>query len=277
MSDDKLVKRQGNFSRALRGEEPLVIGEVLQRAWEITVRSLPVMLPLMIAYIVIAMVLNSLFLTIPEGMTMFDVMLDPELKSDNDWTGIVTQIILAPLWGGLTLIGILNANDEKITFSAAFSVLQRSIPVMAVTFVKLALPALITFLAFVSIGLFSPPAAGAVSLIALIIINITFMLAIPLVVHRQTSVFKSIMGSVLVLRRYFWRALGLMIIMVIIIIISALPLLLGLLFTLPLLFNVTGVLYIALLGDRDTQEAEPVFAEEQVEASSPINKDTPNE
>lgn len=277
MSDDKLVKRQGNFSRALRGEEPLVIGEVLQRAWEITVRSLPVMLPLMIAYIVIAMVLNSLFLTIPEGMTMFDVMLDPELKSDNDWAGIVTQIILAPLWGGLTLIGILNANDEKITFSAAFSVLQRSFPVMAVTFVKLALPALITFLAFVSIGLFSPSAAGAVSLIALIIINITFMLAIPLVVHRQTSVFKSIMGSVLVLRRYFWRTLGLMIIMVIIIIISALPLLLGLLFTLPLLFNLTGVLYITLLGDHDTQESEPALAEGQDEASPLVNKDTPNE
>lgn len=277
MSDDKLVKRQGNFSRALRGEEPFVIGAVLQRAWEITVRSLPVMLPLMIAYIVIAMVLNSLFLPVPEGMTMFEVMLDPELQGDNDWIGVVTQIILAPLWGGLTLLGILNANDDKLTFSAAFSVLQRSFQVMAVTFFRITLPAVITFLAFMSIGQFSPSAAGAIGLITLVIINITFMLAIPLVVHRQTSVFKSIMGSVLVLRRYFWRVLGLIIIMTIIVIISALPLFIGLLFTVPMMFNLTGVVYISLLGDHDQQAAEPVITEGQDEATPPVNNETHNE
>ncbi|HET8816071.1 MAG TPA: hypothetical protein VFM61_01345, partial [Pseudidiomarina sp.] len=125
MSDDKLVKRQGNFSQALRGEVPLVIGEVLQRAWEITVRGLPVMLPMVIACVLVAMLVNALIAPDTGDATLFEIAMDPELQNQNEWARYLTEILLAPLWGGLTFLGILNANDEKLSFGAFFFALQR--------------------------------------------------------------------------------------------------------------------------------------------------------
>lgn len=277
MSNDKLVKRQGNFSKALRGEEPLVIGEVLQRAWEITVRGLPVMLPLVIACVLVAMLVNALFAPDTGGATVFEVATNPELQNQSEWARYLTEILLAPLWGGLIMLGILNANDEKLTFGAFFSVLQRALQLVAITFVKLTIPVIIGYLAMVTVGQFSPTAAVVVGFIAFLLVNITFMLAAPLAVHRQTSVFKSIMGSVLVLRRYFWRLFGLMIILGIIVVISMLPLFLGLLFTLPLSFNVIGVLYISLLGDKDSQDPAPELADDSEAARQSTIDESPNE
>lgn len=260
MSDDKLVKHDGNFSKALRGEEPLVIGNVLQRSWEITVRGLPVMLPLVVLCVLISILINYLLAPETAGTSMFEVAADPELQAQTEWARYLTDLIVAPLWGGLILLGILNANDEKLSFGAFGVALQRSLQLIAVTFVKLFIPAAVGFLVMFLLGGFSVPAAIAIEFIVLVVVNITFMLAAPLVVHRNTSVFKSIMGSVLVLRRYFWRVLGLMIILGIIVLISMLPLFLGLLFTLPLTFNVMGVLYITLLGARDDNRTDAVIA-----------------
>lgn len=243
----------GDFSRALRGEIKLTVGPLLQRSWDITLRSLPWMLGVFIAVMLLNMVVSEILMT----LLPYDeqAMANPE---NIDWeqvnlgnfviSSLLQELILAPFAAMLIFVGMLNAIDQKPSFSKLRGVLQFAPQLMLVALLKLIVMVLgagiiLGVFQFISVGL-----AILLGVLVAIYLQLVMMLAVPLIIDRQLSAVRALIASFLVINKAMFPVLGLMVLVGIIVVISALPLLLGLIFTLPMAFNAIGVVYNSLVG-----------------------------
>ncbi|OZB06525.1 MAG: hypothetical protein B7X54_02130 [Idiomarina sp. 34-48-12] len=243
----------GDFSRALRGEIKLTVGPLIQRAWDITLRSLPWMLGVFIAVMLLNMVVSEILMT----LLPYDeqAMANPE---NIDWeqvnlgnfaiSSLLQELILAPFAAMLIFVGMLNAIDQKPNLAKLRGVLQFAPQLILVALLKLTVTVLsagivIGVFSFISVGL-----AVLLGVLVAIYLQLVMMLAVPLIIDRQLSAVRALIGSFLVINKAMFPVLGLMVVVGIIVIISALPLLLGLIFTLPMAFNAIGVVYNSLVG-----------------------------
>jgi len=240
----------GDFSRALRGEIKLEIGSSLQRSWDITVRALPIMLTALALIIVINMLLHGLFdQWIP---------VDPAQPNVRNQLlqAVIGMLVMSPLVAYLSYAGILNARDQKPLWSHWSLVLAAARRVIAVTAIQAALMLIIVVLVIVipvAIGLPLGIVMGLL-FVALAYLQLTLILAVPLVLDQQLSAVRACLGSWLVVTKLSGPLLGLYALMLVILFISALPMMLGLLFTVPMLFNLTGVVYDQLIGPKSPTE-----------------------
>lgn len=260
MSEERVAVKRGNYADAHAGKLSIPVGELLQRSWEITARSLPVMLPVA----VVIFILSSLFSGWLEG---YFPPGGPDPESMNIRNALINmqvpQIMLSPLFAILTLMGIRNANDEKLSFSMITETLQRAPQVVLATVVEYFLLIVVVLMTVLALSWLNIAFAVSMAFIAAVISMILLRLMVPLIVHRKFGVGRAFLGSVLVVKNYLWPILGLLILMYIILFISALPFLIGLIFTFPMLNNLVGVIYIALYGDN--QQPQELRADEQLE------------
>ncbi len=247
---------QDNFAAALRGEIPLSVGDILQRGWDITLRSLPIMLlglvVLLLANWVISLVVAQIFPVDESNINMLHL----------SGQSIASSLLIAPFTAILYLIGLRNARDIKPSvnlFGEALAHAPKMVVIAAVLIVAMAIPTALLFLIFDASGTFF-----ALFFLIAMYLQISFTLAVPLVLERNLPVMRAIMASVIILNKKMLPLLGLYVIMTIIIFISALPLLLGLLFTMPMWFNVIGVIYNRLIGvPSETNENSVATVEEE--------------
>ncbi len=256
MSQEKQANQRlpvGDFSRALRGDIKLEIGPSLQRSWDITVRALPIMLTALAVIIVINLLLQGLF----ERWIPVDPQL-PNLRNQL-LQAIIGMLVMAPLVAYLSYAGILNARDERPLWSHWQLVLGVARKVIAVTAIQATLMLVIVTVVVVlpvAIGL---PLGVVMSLlfVALAYLQLSLILAVPLVLDQHLTPFRACMGSWLVVTKQTGPLIVLYALMLIILFISALPLMLGLLFTVPMLFNLTGVVYDQLIGPKAHTDIAP--------------------
>ncbi|RUO61219.1 hypothetical protein CWI76_02840 [Pseudidiomarina marina] len=256
----------GDFSRALRGEIKLTIGPLLQRSWDITLRSLPWMLGVFIGVMVLNMVVSEILMT----LLPYDeqAMANPE---NIDWeqvnlgnlaiSSVLQELILAPFTAMLVFVGMLNAIDQKPSFAKLRGVLQFAPQLMLVALFKIVIMALgvgiiIGVVSFINVAL-----AIVLGVLAAIYLQLVMMLAVPLIIDRQLTASRALIASFMVINKAMFPVLGLMVLVGIIVLISALPLLLGLIFTLPMAFNAIGVVYNALVGCTDNSQISHEFTE----------------
>ncbi|WP_404407853.1 hypothetical protein LG272_08130 [Pseudidiomarina marina] len=249
----------GDFSRALRGEIKLTIGPLLQRSWDITLRSLPWMLGVFIGVMVLNMVVSEILMT----LLPYDeqAMANPE---NIDWeqvnlgnlaiSSVLQELILAPFTAMLVFVGMLNAIDQKPSFAKLRGVLQFAPQLMLVALFKIVIMALgvgiiIGVVSFINVAL-----AIVLGVLAAIYLQLVMMLAVPLIIDRKLTASRALIASFMVINKAMLPVLGLMVLVGIIVLISALPLLLGLIFTLPMAFNAIGVVYNALVGCTDNSQ-----------------------
>ncbi|MGQ4275923.1 hypothetical protein ACQ5ES_02555 [Pseudidiomarina sp. E22-M8] len=231
---------QDNFAAALRGEVPLSVGDVIQRSWDITLRALPIMLLGM----VILMLANW-------AISSVSAQFFPVDETDIDYLNISAQsvlsaLLIAPFTAIMALMGLQNARDSKptaATIGEALRYAPKMTAVAAVLMTAMIIPGVLLYLIFGSSGTFF-----ALFVVIAIYLQLSFTLATPLILERQLSVSRAIFASVLILNKKMLPLIAIYAIFTIIVIISALPLLLGLIFTIPMSFNVIGVIYNRLIG-----------------------------
>lgn len=251
-NDNTVTVAKGNFAKALKGEIKLTVGPLLQRSWEITLRSLPWMFGVFIGLLALNYIVSSgLALLFPFDQS---VLADQERI---DWSqielnnlfisGLLQELILAPFSAMLIYLGMLNAADVRPSMAKLRDVLQVAPQLIFASFLKLALIA-ISALLLSAIGMLIGGFVLLLIVLVVIYIQLAFMLAVPLIIDRRLSTIKAMLASFIVINKTMFPVLILMALMAIILMISAIPLLLGLIFTLPMAFNLIGVLYHALIG-----------------------------
>lgn len=236
----------GDFSRALRGEIKLAVGPSLQRSWDITLRTLPLMLSALALIIIVNVLLQSVF---DQWIPVDLQQLNPRNQAVQALLGM---LIMAPLVAYLSYAGLLNARDQKPTWQHWQLVLGFAPRVLAATVIQAGLMMVIVLLIMVLPTLLGVPLAltMALLLVALVYLQLSLILAIPLVLDQRLSAVRACIGSWLVVTKVMAPLLALYSIMLLIVFISAVPMMLGLLLSIPMLFNLTGVVYDQLIGPK---------------------------
>lgn len=149
---------------------------------------------------------------------------------------VVTMILASaaayPFMAGLNMVGIRRAAGQPFSFNEIFSHFGRTVPLL--------LTALLMML-LIYIGFFLLVLPG-------IYLAVAYMLAIPLVVERGLSPWQALEASRKAISQHWFKAFGLFLLIGVIVMLSAIPLGIGLIWSIPLFVVAMGVLYRTIFG-----------------------------
>ena len=146
--------------------------------------------------------------------------------------GIFASALAYPFLAGINMIGIRRAADQPISFNDVFSHFGRTVPLM--------ITAILTML-LIYVGMLLLIIPG-------FYLAIAYMLAIPLVVERGLSPWQALEASRKAISQHWFKVFGLFLLLGLITGISAIPLGIGLVWTIPLFTIAIGVLYRTIFG-----------------------------
>lgn len=153
---------------------------------------------------------------------------------------IVGQLIISvlgsaatyPFLAGINMIGIRRAADQPISFNEMFSHFGRFVPLLLTGLLMMVL-IYVGLLLFILPGLY---------------LAVAYMLAIPLAVERGLSPWQALEASRKAVSQHWFKAFGLYLLLGLIVIVSALPLGIGMIWTIPLFVIAIGVVYRIVFG-----------------------------
>ena len=130
------------------------------------------------------------------------------------------------------MIGIRRAADQPATINELFAYFGLFVPLLVTGLA-------ITVLTYLGLILLVLPG---------IYLGVSYALAIPLVVERGLSPWQAMEASRKAIGQHWFKVFGLFLALGLIMLLSAIPLLIGLVWTLPLAFIAIGVLYRTIFG-----------------------------
>lgn len=162
------------------------------------------------------------------------------ISDSNPFAQVFGQLLISlfaaactyPFFAGILMIGIRRAADQPIDFSRVFGYFACSLPLIVTGVVM-------TLLIYLGALLLLLPG---------IYLGIAYLLAMPLVVERGLSPWQALEASRKAITQHWFKVFGLVLLLSVIIGISALPLGIGLIWSLPLSVTAIGVLYRDIFG-----------------------------
>ena len=199
------------------------IGEVLKTANE---KQVGFKLNYFIALIIYSAI--SVLITLAQEATV---------GTADDVTASVVEIlitfVLFPLGVGLGLLGIRRAAGKETPVSTLWEPYSHAIPLI-VMFVLMAVLIVAGFFLLVLPGIY---------------LSIAYSFAPYLIVERNMGVWEALETSRKAITEYWWRYFGLMLVALLLIIIASIPLLLGLIWLIPIVAIATGEVFQKTFGN----------------------------
>lgn len=146
--------------------------------------------------------------------------------------GILASAMAYPFMAGINMVGIRRAADQPISFNEIFSHFGRTVP-LVITAIVMMLLIYLGMILLVIPGLY---------------LAIAYMLAIPLVVERGLSPWQALEASRKAISQHWFKVFGLFLLLGLITMVSAIPLGIGLIWSIPLFVIAMGVLYRTIFG-----------------------------
>ena len=145
---------------------------------------------------------------------------------------IVITLVLFPLGVGLGLLGIRRAAGKDTPVSTLWEPYSHALPLI-VMFILMAVLVVVGFFLLVLPGIY---------------LSIAYSFAPYLIVEKNMGVWQALETSRKAITQYWWRYFGLMIVALVLIIIGAIPLLIGLIWVLPIVAIATGEVFAKTFG-----------------------------
>ncbi|WP_418139896.1 hypothetical protein AB9R84_07340 [Oceanimonas smirnovii] len=215
---------------------------ILQEAWQ---RIYGAKLTMILAAIGVAgswLVLNQLLLTVAGG-------------EENQWSAsllsLIISMVMAPMSGGLDMIGIYRAAEKPIRPSQIFDYFRFILP--------LAVASLL--MGFIT-SLFLPLGAAlglpvAVSLLPTLILSMALMFVFPLILEKQLSPVQAIVVSLRLFARQWLALVVIHLLLVVLFMAAILSFGVGLIWVAPLYMTVKGIIYRQVCGVGGDQQPGP--------------------
>jgi uncharacterized membrane protein len=211
----------GTIEDALAGRYDFAIGDVLYEAWKLTPGMKGTFwrgaVPLYLAYLLAAVVGGVLYKNAPVMRVLFNLFL-----------GAVAPVLFL----GLVAMGVRRAAGLGIAFATAFCGLRKALP----AFIAGLLTTLLTY-----VGL-------ALLLLPGIYLAIAYCMTFPLIADRDFAPWQALETSRQVVSKHWFKYCGLLGMMGLLVGVSAVPLGIGLIWTVPWAANVLGVAYRRTFG-----------------------------
>ena len=150
---------------------------------------------------------------------------------------IIVTLILFPLGVGLGLLGIRRAAGKETPVSTLWEPYSHALPLI-VMFVLMAVLIVAGFFLLVLPGIY---------------LSIAYSFSPYLIVEKNMGVWEALETSRKAITEYWWRYFGLMLVALLLIIIGSIPLLIGLLWVLPIIAIATGEVFAKTFGSPETE------------------------
>lgn len=224
---------QGSVDKALEGDYEFTIGGVLSEAWERVEGSKLRFLAAFFVYVIIGVAV-SMVVSLFFGPSQFYYDQGLILKGvlNDQAQNLLSSPILIPLMVGMIFLGIRRAVDEEIEVKSIF---DYYIHVWMLVFAAL----LINILTFIGFMLLLLPG---------IYLATAYMFTLPLIVEKQLGIWQAMELSRKTVTNKWFSFFFYNVSIGLIIIISAVPLGIGLFWTIPLAFIGYGILYRKVFG-----------------------------
>ena len=150
---------------------------------------------------------------------------------------IIVTLILFPLGVGLGLLGIRRAAGKETPVSTLWEPYSHALPLI-VMFVLMAVLIVAGFFLLVLPGIY---------------LSIAYSFSPYLIVEKNMGVWEALETSRKAITEYWWRYFGLMLVALLLVIIGSIPLLIGLLWVLPIIAIATGEVFAKTFGSPETE------------------------
>lgn len=197
------------------------IGQVMNEAWSSIVGFKQTYFLACLIYFAISLVLTLIAEFVGDESIIIGVL-----------TQLIIMLVTYPLGAGILMLGIKRARNEDVSPRMIFDYYPQTIPIFL-------LYLLMTLLIVLGLVLLILPG---------IYLMIAYLFALPLLVERKLGIWDALETSRKAITPYWFRFAGLVLVMVVIILLSLIPLGIGLIWTLPMFSVILGIVYRNMFG-----------------------------
>lgn len=215
--------QHGSLETAVAGQYDFTIGEILSEAWA---RIYGYKLPY-------AIITSVYFLIYFVALVLVIAMMGEE---DSARAQAVIQLLsfaMMPMSAALTMMGLHMAMGRPITVKQLFAYYNsKGLAIIGLQIVMM-MAIVLGLLLFIIPGIY---------------LSIALMFAVPLMLEKNLSIIDAFEASRKAVTHHWFKLFGLLFVMGIILFLSMLPLGVGLIWTMPMMMAVIGVLYRRMFG-----------------------------
>lgn len=237
--------QQGSLRSALEGDYELSVRETIAEALRLTEGVKFTFAASVFVYVVILLMIGTLF-----GL-IFDIQAYQEAGSELQ--AVLAQVgidllsmpIEIPMFSALFMMGVKHVNGRPIEVGDLFN------------YYVLVWP-----LVFASILVYLFVAVGAMLLILPgIYLSVAYLFVYPLMIDKRMGVWEAMETSRRAVTKQWFTFFGILLAMGVITLLSALPLGIGLVWTIPMGYLAYGIMYTKVFGYANREENNMVFGE----------------
>ncbi len=236
-SDVLDTSHQPSIDRAINGEYDFQIGAVIKEAWNLTDGVKITIHTGLFIYIVVYMLLMVLMTTM--GLDPAPYIEEQRMAAAmaiGMLPGLLSIPIVYPMLAGIIMMGIDKAAGRETSISRVFQYFSATIPLTVMAIIM----TLLIYLGFMLL------------IIPGIYLSIAYLMAIPLIVEKDLGAWEALEVSRKSISKHWFKFFFLLTALMLIMIVSMLPLLIGTLWTVPMMFTAIGVLYRDTYGIADS-------------------------
>ncbi len=235
-------------SEIIKGGGSFTVGGVLKEAWQKTKGAkAAVWGGAIVTCLLFALLGGGVFFA-----TQQLVMLDPmKTLAVNVGVQVVAAWLGMLLGSGLLLIGVSRALGQRVSWRLIFAAFSRRkvISMSVAAFLQIILIC-IGFLLLILPGIY---------------LSLGYVLTMPLILEKGLGPWQALEASRKAIHKKWWSVFGLYLVMSLIYMVSAIPLGIGLIWTVPMFMVMVGVLYVRLFDSVDEAEEREEDGEEALE------------
>ena len=244
-----MYQDQGSLERAVNGDYDFSVSEILSEAWEKVSGTKLKIVGAMFIYIIIAGLVTGIISLFLDAQPYYDADLLIQGIAVDTIVGWIASPVTIPLSLGLLLLGYARANNEELRIDTIFNYY---IVVWPLVFASIS----ITILTYIGFALLVIPG---------IYLSIAYSFTLPLIVDKKLDIWGAMEVSRQAVTKQWFTIFGVNITLVFITMVSAIPMGIGLVWTIPLLMIAQGVMYRKIFG---WKVHDPLASEEDQELLS---------
>ena len=233
VNDNKLIVG-GSLTDALTGKYDFSLKSVIEQSFNVTKNHLGSLLGgFLILFginVLMVLVLINFF-----SLESFENSLELQFL-----TSTIQAVINAPLLGGLMLMGIKHSVGIKTKATQVFDGFQRLMPLIVVSLIATVLNMILTLL----LGQLHPN----LGLLGSLYLTVVLALAMPLVIERGVSPLNALYYSFRITHYKLPKFIVLFLLIMGALFLAIIPFGLGLIWMLPMIYNLIGVVYKEIIG-----------------------------
>ncbi len=223
---------QGSLQKALNGDYDFAIGAILSEAWNRTDGVKLTFVGSVFVYAVIVVIVTAIFGLIFNIGAYQEAGMETQSILAQVGIDLLTMPIEVPMLAALLMMGIMQVNGKAVKISHLFDYFVYVWPLVFASI-------LIYF--FVAIGFMLLILPG-------IYLSVAYIFVYPLMIDKGLGIWEAMETSRKAVTKRWFLVFGTMLSMVVITLLSALPLGIGLIWTLPMGYLLYGLLYTTVFG-----------------------------